>query len=154
MLGIYLVQFFADLHKVYANQHLHHVDSDKLIICESYAVTQNTADLLSDIDNIAIPKADAVINNLAVDQFSNIILEIEMNDSIHKLTLNTKATKFFDLDQIKRSLLKCKTEILNCMVQNIREQNDESSIAAMLYVPNLQSTEDLDRRISKEEFFA
>ena len=66
---------FADLLKVYANQYLHHVDSDKLLVCESYAVAQNTADLLADIHNIATPNADAVINSLAVDQFSNITLQ-------------------------------------------------------------------------------
>ena len=70
---------------------------------QSYAVAQNTADLLADIDNIATPKADAVINNLTVDQFSNITLEIEMNDSIHKVRLNTKATKNLGLDQIKEA---------------------------------------------------
>ena len=53
LLGIYLVQLFADLHKVYANQYLHLIDCDKLLICESYAVAQNTADLLADIDNIS-----------------------------------------------------------------------------------------------------
>ena len=151
LLGICLVQLFADLLKVCANQYLRHVDSDKLLICESYAVAQNTADLLADIDNIATPKADAVTNNFAVDQFSNITLEIEINDSIHKLMLNTKVTRNFGLDQIKRSLLKCKTEILNCMVENIREQNDKSSLAAMMDAFNLQSTEDLDSRTSKVE---
>ena len=37
------------------------------------------------------------------------------------------------------------------MVENIREQNDESSLAAMMDAFNLQSTEDLDSRISEVE---
>ena len=109
LLGIYLVQLFDHLHKGYANQYLHHVESDKLLIFESYAVAQNTTAPLADIDNITTPKPDAVFNNLAVDQFSNKTLAIEMNDSIHKLTLNTKVTRNFGLNQIKRSLFKCIT---------------------------------------------
>ena len=97
---------FADLKKGSANQYLHHVDSDKLLICEIYAVAQNATAPLADIDNIATSKADAILNNLAVDRFSNINLEIEMNDLIHKLTLNTKVTRNFGLDPIKRSLFK------------------------------------------------
>ena len=104
--GIYLAQFFADLKKGNANQYLHHVDSDKLLICEIYAVAQNTTAPLADNNNIVTSKADAILNNLAVDRFSNINLEIEMNNLIHKLTLNTKVTRNFGLDQIRRSLFK------------------------------------------------
>ena len=37
------------------------------------------------------------------------------------------------------------------MIENIWEQNDESSLAAMMDAFNLKSTEDLDSRISKVE---
>lgn len=37
------------------------------------------------------------------------------------------------------------------MVENTREQNDESSLAAMMDAFKLQSTKDLDKRIYKVE---
>ena len=77
LLGIFLEQLFADLHPVFANQYLHKVDSDSILICESYMVGNKITVLLENIIELDTPKADAIINNLGVDQNFNVTVEVE-----------------------------------------------------------------------------
>ena len=88
-LGIFLVHLFPDLHQIFTNQYLHKVDSDSILICESYMVGKKTAIHLENITELDTPKADAIINNMEVDQNSNITVEVEMKGGMHKLTLNS-----------------------------------------------------------------
>ena len=60
LLGIYLIQLFTDIHPVFANNYLHKVDSDKLLVCEAYSVAQKTATILKD-PALETLKADEII---------------------------------------------------------------------------------------------
>ena len=137
------MQLFADLHPIFASQYLHKVDNDSILICESYKVGKKTTVLLENIIELDTPEADAIINNLEVDQDSNVTVEVEMKGEMHKLTLNSKVTINFALDQVKDGLIKSKSEIISCMVENIRDQNGEDSLAAKMDVFNLQARDDL-----------
>ena len=151
LLGIFLEQLFADLHPVFANQYLHKVDSDSILICESYMIGKKTAVHLENITVLDTPKADAIINNMEVDQNSNITVEVEMKGELHKLTLNSKITRNVGLDQVKDGLIKSKGEIISCIVENIRDQNGEDSLPAKMDVFNLEARDDLQSRLDKLE---
>ena len=60
LLGIYLIQLFTYMLPVFANNYLHKVDSDKLLVCEAYSVAQKTATILKD-PALKTLKADEII---------------------------------------------------------------------------------------------
>ena len=41
-----MLQMFDKLHQVFVDNNLHHVNSNKVLICEVYAIAQNVADCL------------------------------------------------------------------------------------------------------------
>ena len=74
-----------------------------------------------------------------------------MKGEMHKLTLNSKVTRNFGLDQVKDALIKSKGEIISCMVGNIRDENGEDSLAAKMDVFNLEVHDDVQSRLDKLE---
>ena len=114
-------------------------------------VGKKTAVHLENITELDAPKADAIINNMEVDQNSNITVEVEMKGEMHKLTLNSNITRNFGLDQVKDGLIKSKREIISCIVENIRDQNGEDSLPAKMDVFNFEARDDLQSRLDKLE---
>ena len=114
-------------------------------------VGKKTAVHLENITELDAPKADAIINNMEVDQNSNITVEVEMKGEMHKLTLNSKVTRNFGLDQVKDGLIKSKREIISCIAENIRDQNGEDSLPAKMDVFNFEARDDLQSRLDKLE---
>ena len=114
-------------------------------------VGKKTAVHLENITELDAPKADAIINNMEVDQNSNITVEVEMKGEMHKLTLNSKITRNFGLDQVKDGLIKSKREIISCIAENIRDQNGEDSLPAKMDVFNFEARDDLQSRLDKLE---
>ena len=53
------------------------------------------------------------------------------------------------LETLKADLMDTKSEILKCMSDNIEDQNDVDSLAALMSLFNLASTEDLESRLEK-----
>ena len=86
-----MLQLFADLHPVFANKFLHHVDSDHVLICEVFDVAKNTALALQD-PNLATPKSDALLNGLSLDTFKNVIVTFDVDGEKHTLNLNFRMT--------------------------------------------------------------
>ena len=48
------------------------------------------------------------------------------------------------LEQIKEDLVKCKKDIISCMVDNFVNQNGDGSLAAMMSVFDLKSEEEFE----------
>ena len=67
------------------------------------------------------------------------------------MTLNSKITRNFGLDQVKDGLIKSKREIISCIVENIRDQNGEDSLPAKMDVFNFEARDDLQSRLDKLE---
>ena len=86
------MQLFADVHPAFANNSLHCVDSDTILICEVYNV-EKTANITKDPALLKTPKADDFLSNLDTYEFGNITVELRTQESnVHKLTLNSKIT--------------------------------------------------------------
>lgn len=150
--GLCMLQLFADIHQVFANEYLHNVDSDKVLVCETYEVAHNTADKLLNPD-LLTPKADAFCASLHVDEYKNIHADFDVNGALHSLALNAKLTnrRNNSLDDLKSQLVKLKNEILQCMADNIKDQNKEDSLSFLMSAFNLMSDEDYDSRLKKIE---
>ena len=148
-LGVYQLQLFADVHQTYADNYLHHVDSDNILICECYHVAHGVAEKFDSGEQFSTPKADKFCDSLYLDEFSNAIGEIKLDGNTHSFTLNKRVTQRQTLEAIKSDLLKTKKEILKCLSDNIKDQNGEDSLAAMFSAFDLESKEDIDGRLSK-----
>ena len=90
---VYLMQLFADLHRVFTNKFLHCVDSETILICEAYNVAEKTAKIIKDPALLKTPKADDFISNLDTDEFDDITVELwTQENNVHKQTLDSKIT--------------------------------------------------------------
>ena len=98
--GLYTLELFADLH-VFACQFLQCVDSDKILSCEVFQVTDATAKKLID-PNLSTPKADVIYNGLHCDDYNNAIVTLTGNNT---QILNEKLSRNKTLDSIKEELL-------------------------------------------------
>ena len=147
--GIYTSELFADLHPVFADKFLHCVDSDTILSCEAFQVAGETALKLKD-NALLTPKADAVLEGLGTDQHNMIATFSSANGNVHTHILNEKiSTRNITIDSIKEDLLNVKEGILNCLVDNINDQNKEGSICHLMSTFNLASREGLESRLEK-----
>ena len=147
--GVYLIQLFADLQCIFTDSYLHHVDSDSVLICETYNVAQKTVQTLLN-EELKTPNADALLEGLHSDRNQNIMADIKMKDAVHTVTLNSKVTRGVTLDKVKEKLVKSKMEILQCMDDNILSLNDNNgSLAELMSAFDLSSEEDYEARASK-----
>ena len=89
-LGLYLLQLFSDLHHLYSSQHLHRVDSDTKIICESYNHATKTADALKTVET---PKSAKLLELLTADEYGNVTATFDLGGSIYDIRLNEKITQ-------------------------------------------------------------
>ena len=87
-----MLQLFDDLHNVFAHNYLHRVDSDKVLICEVYAIAQKAADYLLSPD-LPTPKASEFNNNLLLDDHNNVLAVFNVNNKEHQLCLNYRVTR-------------------------------------------------------------
>ena len=118
--GVYLMLLFADLHTVFANKFLHCVDNDTMLICEAYHVAEKTGDALS---GLPTPKAEAVLEGLSCDNNNNNpLLLLDYNNGVHTVLLSSKLLRGNTLEKVKENLLKC-------LVDNIRDQNETDSLS-------------------------
>ena len=147
---MYLLQFFADLHDIFAEQYLHHVDNDNILICQVHHVAKKTTDRLGS-DDLKPKRADDFLNCLATDEFQNIAAEFWTKGGNHNITLNAKITdRGNSLDKVKEAYLKVKTEILQCMIDNSNDQNgSDESLAALMSAFDLSTSEDYESRATK-----
>ena len=115
--GIFMLQLFADIHKLYANFYLHRVDGDNSIIaCEAYDIAMKTA---NDLQTIQTPLADSFIESLDEDANQNVTATFKLNGADHSLTLNERLTsRNKSLHKVKENLRKIKTAIIDNMVAN------------------------------------
>ena len=77
------------------------MNSDSVLICETYNVAQKTVQTLLN-EELKTPNADALLEGLHSDRNQNIMADIKMKDAVHTATLNSS-----------------KIEILQCMADNI-----------------------------------
>ena len=147
--GVYLIQLFADLQCIFTDSYLHRVDSDSVLICETYNVAQKTVQTLLN-EELKTPNADALLEGLHSDRNQNIMADIKMKDAVHTVTLNSKVTRGVTLDKVKEKLVKSKMEILQCMADNILSLNgNDGSLAELMSAFDLSSEEDYEARASK-----
>ena len=121
IIGLYLFQLFADLLDIFANQYLHHVDNDNILIFQVHHVAKKANDRLGSND-LKTKRAGDFLNSLATDEFQNIRTEFWTKAGNHNITLNAKITgRGNSLVKVKEACLKMKTEILQCMIDNIND---------------------------------
>ena len=89
IIGLFMLQLFDDLHNVFAHNYLHRVDSDKVLICEVFAIARKAGDYLLSPD-LPTPKACEFNNNLLFDDHSNAVFNV--NNKKHQLRLNYRVT--------------------------------------------------------------
>ena len=146
---MYLLQLFTDLHPVFTKNYLHHVHSNKILICEVHNVAQHTVETLRD-PSIQTPLADSLYNSLFTDENQNVHALFNLKGSLHSITLNAKVgTRGNSLHKIKESLLKAKNKILECMAYNIASQNENGTLAGLINAFDLSSMEEYDSRAQK-----
>ena len=147
--GVYLIQLFADLQCIFTDSYLHRVDSDSVLICETYNVAQKTVQTLLN-EELKTPNADALLEGLHSDRNQNIMADIKMKDAVHTVMLNSKVTRGVTLDKVKEKLVKSKMEIFQCMADNILSLNgNDGSLAELMSAFDLSSEEDYEARASK-----
>ena len=148
--GIFILQFLADLHHVFMNQYLHKTDSDHLLVCEAKAIADKTVE---NIQNLATPRSDEVINTLTADEFDNLSVCItDLNTKeVKDLTLNTKVTRRFGVQYFKDEMMKAKDGVVNNLVENIRDQVGSCNLMNQFSVFDLSTPEDLESRLLKIE---
>ena len=147
--GVYLIQLFADLQCIFTDSYLHHVDSDSVLICETYNVAQKTVQTLLN-EELKTPNADALLEGLHSDRNQNIMADIKMKDAVHTATLNSKVNRGVTLNKVKEKLVKSKIEILQCMADNILSlSGNNGSLAELMSAFDLPSEEDYGARASK-----
>ena len=147
--GVYLIQLFADLQCIFTDSYLHRVNSDSVLICETYNVAQKTVQTLLN-EELKTPNADALLEGLHSDRNQNIMADIKMKDAVHTVTLNSKVTRGVTLDKVKEKLVKSEMEILQCMADNILSLNsNDVSLAELMIAFDLSSEEDYVARASK-----
>ena len=86
-----MLQLFDNLHSIFADNYLHVVDSDKVLICEVYNIATQTSKLLLGSD-LKTPKADKFVENLMIDEHKNVKAAFDVNGEEHVLNLNAKLT--------------------------------------------------------------
>ena len=87
-----MLQLFDDLHHVFAHNYLHRVDSDKVLICEVYAIARKAADYLLSHD-LPTPKASKFNNNLLLDDHKSVLEVFNVNNKEHQLRLSYRVTE-------------------------------------------------------------
>ena len=148
-MGVHLIQLFADLQCIFTDSYLRGVDSDSVLICETYNVAQKTVQTLLN-EELKTPNADALLEGLHSDRNQNIMADIKMKDVVHTVTLNSKITRGVTLDKVKEKLVKSKMEILQCIADNILPlDGNDGSLAELMSAFDLSSEEDYEARASK-----
>ena len=126
------------LHHI-ANQYLYCKDSDKILSCEVCNVARGIASKLVQ-NNLSIPKADKIHNNLFFDE--NKIIMVTLEDSLggsHTQLLKEKLSRNNTLSSIKDGLLTTKKKILKRLLNNIIDKTGTESIYNLLNVFDLTS---------------
>ena len=59
--ALFLLELFADLHPIFANEYVHHVDSDSILVCEVTAVAEAIFERFTDLDTLPTPKSVAFL---------------------------------------------------------------------------------------------
>ena len=59
--ALFLLELFADLHPIFANEYVHHVDSDSILVCEVTAVAEAVCERFNDLDTLPTPKSVAFL---------------------------------------------------------------------------------------------
>ena len=113
-------------------------------------VAKKTTDRLRS-DDLKRERADDFLNSLATDEFQNITAEFWSKGGNHSITLNAKITgRGNSLVKMKEAYLKLKTEILQCMIDNINDQNgSDESLVALMPAFDLSTSEDYESRATK-----
>ena len=145
----YQLQLFADLHTLFGNACLQRVDSDgeKILSCEAYNIAKRTA---LQLGNVQTSLADDLLESRKEDENRNLVISFQLKNENHALRLNERlTTRGHTIAKLKQQLIKMKGEIIGCMVDNINDQNRESSLMALISVFNLSSDEDLVSRCEK-----
>ena len=92
-------------------------------------VAKKTTDSLGS-DDLKTNWAGNFLNSLLADEFLNITAEFWTKGGNHNITLNAKITGHGNsLVKVKEEYLKVKTEILQCMIDNINDQSTDRSKA-------------------------
>ena len=87
-----MLELFDDLHHIFIHRYLHCVDSNKVLICEVYAIAQKAPDYLLSSD-LQTPKASEFNNNLLLDDCNNVLAVFNVNNKEHQLHLNYRVTR-------------------------------------------------------------
>ena len=92
-------------------------------------VGKKTTDSLGS-DDLKTKWAGNFLNSLLADEFLNITAEFWTKGGNHNITLNAKITGHGNsVVKVKEEYLKVKTEILQCMIDNINDQSTDRSKA-------------------------
>ena len=86
-----MLQFFDDLHHVFAHNYFHRVGSDKVLICEVYATARKAADYLLSPD-LPTPKASEFNNSLLLDDHNNVLAVFNVSNKEYQLRLSYRVT--------------------------------------------------------------
>ena len=113
-------------------------------------VAKKTTDSLGS-DDLKTNWAGNFLNSLLADEFLNITAEFWTKGGNHNITLNAKITGHGNsLVKVKEEYLKVKTEILQCMIDNINDQRGSiESLATMMSVFDLSTSEDYESCATK-----
>ena len=86
LLGLLLLQLFDDLHAIFANNYLHLVDSDKVLICKVFNIAKQTSTYLHG-SNLKISKANKFFDKLMDDENKNVQVTVDVNGEEHTLSI-------------------------------------------------------------------
>ena len=86
LLGLLLVQLFDDLHAIFANNYLHLVDSDKVLICKVFNIAKQISTYLHG-SNLKISKANKFFDKLMDDENKNVQVTVDVNGEEHTLSI-------------------------------------------------------------------
>ena len=105
---------------------------------------------ISNLLDAQTPRCQEVRDSMDADSHDNIIISAKNNSKkVYNLTLNTKVTRGKPIQLYKRQLEKTRIDVINCMVDNIRDQVDSCILMFQFSAFDLKSKEDLNGRSQK-----
>ena len=119
-------------------------DNENILIYQVHHVAKKTDKLGS--DDLKAKWADDFLNSLGTDEFQNITAEFWTKGGNQNITLNAKITGRGNKSvKVKAACLKVKTEILQCMIDNINDQNgSDESLAVLMPAFDLSTSENYE----------
>ena len=151
--NIYTMKVVADIHGLMHNKLLRSGDKTECLVSTAYASANATATKVTSMD---CPTADKFLDSLSIDENGNLNFKEVHLETTHNLRLadshrpNRGRSEDEKLQRIKDGLIKIKSDVLNNIHDNLKDQISEKTFFYNWSGMDLNDkSQDLEERISR-----